>query len=555
MFKLNFYDEKPFILIAPKSFDLFKEKVSNNYGFSLEDANEFSYSYFNEEDRKYLRGLSDYMELINFISKNPKNKLKKQTEIFIEISDTSKIFVENIAENKPDDIEIVQVYPEIEKEKIEEKEKEEPIKEEPYKEESKIQEIPEKEKSVKEEKNESVCSFDINKNLDISQSFKIEEYNIINESDKNPQNQKEEPADDIKYPNLNECKEKEIPQELPKEENLAEKKPEEENKEIKENIMEEIITKLLNEKIANLKEEITNTLRKENEERRAQKQEKKNDRLKDRKISSDQNLSYDFEAKQLEKIARIEKNMMAKIENHPERSEKIKEKGKEKIKKINEKIKEKLKEKDKKPSEEKLEPINVNICENSEPKQEKENNEQNENVTIHASVSCDGCKVFPITGIRYKCAVCPDFDFCEKCEEAKWKEHKHPMTKIREHKPRFGMGNRGGCKRYPMFGRKFGGPFSGKCQTVNDNNYNTQENNYCHPFKKMAECFMNKITGGNNETTKDKKEFDKNELKTKKNLIKEILKEKNLSGKEIKSALIVSKLDVDKAILLLIENY
>jgi hypothetical protein len=56
---------------------------------------------------------------------------------------------------------------------------------------------------------------------------------------------------------------------------------------------------------------------------------------------------------------------------------------------------------------------------------------------VHASVVCDGCSTSPIQGIRYKCSVCPDFDFCEKCEAEK--SHPHPMLKIRkaEHAPAF----------------------------------------------------------------------------------------------------------------------
>ena len=42
---------------------------------------------------------------------------------------------------------------------------------------------------------------------------------------------------------------------------------------------------------------------------------------------------------------------------------------------------------------------------------------------------CDGCEVTPIQGIRYKCSVCPDMDYCEKCESEKG--HEHPMLKIR----------------------------------------------------------------------------------------------------------------------------
>jgi uncharacterized CHY-type Zn-finger protein len=47
----------------------------------------------------------------------------------------------------------------------------------------------------------------------------------------------------------------------------------------------------------------------------------------------------------------------------------------------------------------------------------------------HTSVECDGCGIAPIRGIRYKCAVCQDFDYCAHCEENLG--HEHPFLKIR----------------------------------------------------------------------------------------------------------------------------
>lgn len=35
---------------------------------------------------------------------------------------------------------------------------------------------------------------------------------------------------------------------------------------------------------------------------------------------------------------------------------------------------------------------------------------------IHRGITCDSCHRMPITGIRYRCANCPDFDLCEDCE-------------------------------------------------------------------------------------------------------------------------------------------
>ena len=47
----------------------------------------------------------------------------------------------------------------------------------------------------------------------------------------------------------------------------------------------------------------------------------------------------------------------------------------------------------------------------------------------HHGVNCSECKK-DIVGIRYKCAICKDFDFCEKCEEKNQGKHGHPFLKI-----------------------------------------------------------------------------------------------------------------------------
>jgi hypothetical protein len=49
---------------------------------------------------------------------------------------------------------------------------------------------------------------------------------------------------------------------------------------------------------------------------------------------------------------------------------------------------------------------------------------------VHEKVTCDGCGINPIIGFRYKCSVCPDYDYCEKCESSI--EHAHPFLKIKE---------------------------------------------------------------------------------------------------------------------------
>lgn len=58
--------------------------------------------------------------------------------------------------------------------------------------------------------------------------------------------------------------------------------------------------------------------------------------------------------------------------------------------------------------------------------------EEKSNAVIHQKVACDGCGMKPIVGVRFKCTVCPNFDFCENCEKDKAEEHKHPFLKIRK---------------------------------------------------------------------------------------------------------------------------
>ena len=59
-----------------------------------------------------------------------------------------------------------------------------------------------------------------------------------------------------------------------------------------------------------------------------------------------------------------------------------------------------------------------------------DNEEESQDPQVeHTNVECDGCGKAPITGIRYKCAVCQDFDYCSKCEENLG--HDHPFLKIR----------------------------------------------------------------------------------------------------------------------------
>lgn len=51
--------------------------------------------------------------------------------------------------------------------------------------------------------------------------------------------------------------------------------------------------------------------------------------------------------------------------------------------------------------------------------------------TSHHGIICDGCGASPITGSRFKCLVCPDYDLCSSCEDRNLHPADHPMMKIR----------------------------------------------------------------------------------------------------------------------------
>lgn len=53
---------------------------------------------------------------------------------------------------------------------------------------------------------------------------------------------------------------------------------------------------------------------------------------------------------------------------------------------------------------------------------------------VHDSISCDGCLSPNITGLRFKCDNCPNYDLCQRCVEQskKTKSHQtsHPLIMV-----------------------------------------------------------------------------------------------------------------------------
>ena len=81
---------------------------------------------------------------------------------------------------------------------------------------------------------------------------------------------------------------------------------------------------------------------------------------------------------------------------------------------------------------------------------------------VHKDVFCDGCNTYPIVGIRYKCTVCPNFDLCEKCEPKHTPMHELVMLSSSETVTAHAGVTCDGCQMYPLIGVRY------KCTICND---------------------------------------------------------------------------------------
>jgi len=87
---------------------------------------------------------------------------------------------------------------------------------------------------------------------------------------------------------------------------------------------------------------------------------------------------------------------------------------------------------------------------------------RNEGRPIHVGVTCDGCRVSPIQGFRYKCSQCHDYDMCEGCEAKGLHPGDHALLKMatpleRHPGARWGQGpcrGRGGWGRWARHGAR-----------------------------------------------------------------------------------------------------
>jgi len=101
---------------------------------------------------------------------------------------------------------------------------------------------------------------------------------------------------------------------------------------------------------------------------------------------------------------------------------------------------------------------------------------------LHPGVFCDGCQK-SISGVRYKCSVCPDYDLCSSCEARGIHDSTHLFLKIS--KPQTGRGcpyRRPWEHQHPWEGheKKWGrggrwGPWGGRFHGANDSPFFPRE--------------------------------------------------------------------------------
>ena len=161
------------------------------------------------------------------------------------------------------------------------------------------------------------------------------------------------------------------------------------------------------------------------------------------------------------------------------------------------------------PLKKKLQEKEKNMKKEEKP-QKTEKKEKKEKKEIHWFVTCDGCKMYPLAGKRYKCDICPNFDFCEKCYEKEKEKHKHSFTMIEKmhfHKMKENFRKMetsdgkaihhgyicDGCEMGPIIGNRY------KCVVCHDFDYceaceKKFREEHKHPFLKIYKPSMDPIS-------------------------------------------------------------
>ncbi|XP_037948211.1 protein ref(2)P-like [Teleopsis dalmanni] len=117
---------------------------------------------------------------------------------------------------------------------------------------------------------------------------------------------------------------------------------------------------------------------------------------------------------------------------------------------------------------------------------------------VHEYVTCDNCSATPITGFRYKCLICPDYDLCQICEQ-KQAHKEHIMLRLPNVASRAFIDYRGFCrtKRNKNCNYDFGVPIVDTPAGSNENTETPRDRHHHHRghryHRRMRHGFFNNL--------------------------------------------------------------
>ena len=217
--------------------------------------------------------------------------------------------------------------------------------------------------------------------------------------------------------------------------------------------------------------------------------------------------------KKIKQLLKEKKKIQKKINQDKKKFHKEEKENNKKISSLKEKLgikeeKSEKKEKSETPKE-KISPKKTVLKTKKVVKLRGKKKEQKEQKEVHTFVTCDGCKMNPLVGKRYKCECCPNFDFCEKCYKNKKEAHGHSFKQVStdillkqildkfspkhenaEGKPIHHMYSCDGCGMSPIVGNRYkcsvcdNFDYCEKCEAIYKNQHN-------HQFLKVSKPNMN----------------------------------------------------------------
>ena len=400
---LNFFGEEVTVE-TPKTLDNLRKEIANQFCFSPSDAAEILVSYYNELKKIFIKTEQDFFDFIK----------KKIYKVDLDISPDSQLYKKSVLQleeetenNKKNLDELIKIKVELiakKKKFVDErikliKKMEEKIKELNRKRCKLIREVNKEKDKLSKEINKT------NKNIaDLQMKLGIQVIELKKPESARPKTKESQKQDKKKTKTIVKKTVKTVKKDVKKK--ISKKSKEKEEKEPKEE--KDMFTKV-NETINNMVEKITKVvkdqLKKKTKEVEVEKKkiEDSNIQLKEEEMKG----FFDFTSVSQNITEELNKWTKFVAQHTNELTNTLSEKYKncvDVITSINKKEEEKIK-------------LKAPVVKKHETK-------------IHKGVTCDGCGISPITGNRFKCAICPNFDYCEKCEEKNKESHLHPFIKI-----------------------------------------------------------------------------------------------------------------------------